>query len=329
MHRTLHVALALVAAYIFFRYLLGFFGPFILGVGLAWLIEPLVRFLVRRGGFKRSLASLVAMLVLSLAGAAFANWGVRALAREASELLAAAPEYIAALQEWLAAYPFIPAEGMLDRAAEWLGGQSIRAVSFVPAALIGLLLVMVSAFFFSRDKDQILGILARHCPDWLAQYVRPVSKRLHEAAAGFLKTEFILMAIVAAICIVTLWFLHNPYAILLGLLIALLDSLPIVGAGLVLWPWAAYLAFSGQASQAAGLIVLYGLVTVVRNIIGPRILGEQIGIHPLAAIMSIFIGIKAFGLTGILAGPALVIAALAMKDLGGSAPKPPQTFEKV
>ena len=312
MHKAMHITVCLLAAFIFFRYLLGFFAPFLAGLAIALLLEPLVRFLCRRGNFKRGLASFVALLLLALFAASLAYWGVSALTREAAELLAVAPVYISNLQEWLADYPFIPADGLLAWASEWISRQSLQAVVCVPGALIALLLILLSAFFFSRDRDMIFALLVKWCPDWLAQYLNPIGTRLYDSAAGFLKTELILIFMVAGICIIAFLILGNPYALMLGLLIALFDSLPIVGSGLVLWPWAGYLAFVGQHSHAAGLLVLYGIITVLRNIVGPRILGSQIGMHPLAAVMAIFMGLKAFGAVGLLAGPALLITAMAM-----------------
>ena len=311
----IHLGVILLAGYIFFRYLLGFFAPFVVGLGLALLMEPLVRFLTQKGGFKRGLASFVALLILVLAAAGIGRWGVMALYQEILEFIEAAPIYITTVQEWLAPYSFLPVAGILERAGEWIGSQSLRMVGHVPGMLIGVLLILVSAFFFSRDKSMIFDFVKKWCPHWLAQYVNPVGERLHRASWGLLKTECILVTMVAIICITVLWMMGQPYVIMLGLAIALLDSLPIVGAGLILWPWAGYLAFNGFSPQAAGLLILYAIITVIRNVIGPRILGDQIDMHPLAAIMAIFMGIKAFGPTGILVGPAMVIVAQAiLKD---------------
>ncbi|MCL2421286.1 MAG: AI-2E family transporter [Defluviitaleaceae bacterium] len=312
--QMIRILAILVVAYIFFKYLMGFFAPFVVGLGIALLLEPFVGLLVRRCRFRRGLASFIGLLILTLVGASLGMWGVSSLTQEAAEFLEAAPDYISALQEWLAAYPFLPVAGLLEWAGEWLSAQSIKAVGHVPGILIWILLILVSAFFFSRDREMIFGFVARWCPDWIGQYAKPVGERLHEAAVGFLKSEFILLSMVAAVSIVGLWMMGSPYAMMLGLAIAVLDSLPVVGAGLVLWPWAGYAFFAGQHSLGAGLLVLYGVVTVIRNVLGPRILGDQIGMHPLAALMAIFVGIKAFGAAGILAGPALVIAAQTMME---------------
>lgn len=289
--------------------------PFITGLVIALLIEPMVRFLTERGRFKRSLASFVLLFILMMAGVSVGRWGALTLYREASEFLDAAPDYLAALQE-------LTGIELLNRAGEWISERSIRAAGHLPRLLIGLLLVLLSAYYFSRDREMIFGLVLKYCPDWLERYGKAVWARLHRAALGFLKSECILFALVAAACIAGLWFLKAPYVIMLGLVIALFDSLPIVGSGLILWPWAGYLALTGNHPQAAGLMVLYGVIAVIRNVLGPRILGDQIDMHPLAAIAAIFLGIKIFGAIGILAGPALVIAVQAIFEERSKCTKP-------
>ena len=315
MHKKLiHAAIALVLVYIFFKYLLDFFMPFILGLGIALLLEPLVRFLIRRGGFKRGLASVVSIVVFTIGAISLGTWGISSLTDEAAGFIEAAPVVISGLQEQLSPYPYYENTfaQLLIWAEGWISSQSIRAVTLVPGLLIGIILVLLSAFFFLRDKEVIFALGAKHCPEWIREYVRPVKERLHKAAVGFLKSELILFSMVAGVSTAGLLILRQPYALMFGLATALLDSMPIVGSGLILWPWAAYMAFTGQYQVMAGLLVLYGIVTVIRNVLGPKILGEQIDLHPLAAIMSIFIGVKAFGPVGILAGPACLIGVKAM-----------------
>lgn len=312
MNKYVKIALALVAAYVFFKYLISFISPFIIGFLIALLLEPLVKMLISRGGFKRSLASFVSLIIFTIAGISISVWGVSSIIREASEFLDAAPGIIESLQSQLASLPYV--EGLLQRLGNWLSEQSIQMVGHIPGMLIAIILILVSAFFFSRDKKAIFDLANKWCPQWLALYAVPIGHRLNKAAVGFLKTEFILSALVAIVCIVVLWLMQNPYAIMLGLAIAILDSLPILGAGIILWPWAGYLALTGSLNQSAWLIVLFGVVTVIRNVLGPKILGEQIDMHPLAALMAIFIGIKAFGVIGVLAGPALLIATRTMID---------------
>ena len=314
MPKALHVGVTLVVAYIFFRYMLSFFTPFISGFVISMILEPVVKFLTKRGGFKRGLASFVSILIFTLSAVSIGKWITSSLYREAAKLLEAAPDYIAALQKLMSNYYFLPETQLLAWAGEWLSTRSIRVVGHVPGMLIGMLLILVSAFFFSRDRSIIFNLVAKWCPNWFEQYAKPVGERLRTASVGFLKSELVLFTMVATVTLIAMWMLGNPYALMMGLIIALFDSLPVVGAGLILWPWAGYLALTGQHPQAVGIMVLYGIITVIRNIIGPRILGDQIGMHPLAAIMSIFIGVKAFGAAGILAGPALVIVAQAMLD---------------
>jgi len=276
--------------------------PFLVGFIISLILNPIVNLLIRRGNFTRSLASFVVVIVFTLSGASLCLWAFNALSREAAEFLEAAPSYIEGLQQQLSTFPYVLP--LLERLGQWLGTQSIQSIRHVPGMIIGLILILLSAFFFLRDREAIFAFVLKHCP-----YVKSIGKRLYEVGWGFLKTEFILFAMVGAVCIVALWILQSPYALMLGFGIALLDSLPILGAGIVLWPWAGYLALVGDFRQAAWLLVLFGVVTVIRNVIGPRILGDQIGMHPLVAIMAIFFGFKFFGAFGILIGPALVIVA--------------------
>jgi len=312
MNKYIKIALALAAAYIFFKYLFSYVAPFIIGFIIALLLEPLVKILIKRGNFKRSLASVVALLIFMLIGLCIGVWGISALSKEITEFLEAAPGGVQAIQRYVESLPYV--SGLLQKLEVWLSEQSFQLVSHAPSLLIGLIIILLSAFFFSRDREVIFALIKKWCPEWLASYAKPIGLRLKKAWIGLLKTEFILVAMVAAVCIVVLWLMGNSYALMMGIAIALLDSLPILGAGIVLWPWAGYLAFTGDLGQAAWLMVLYGIVTVIRNVVGPRILGEQIDMHPLAAIMAIFIGVKAFGAVGVLAGPALLIAVKTVLD---------------
>lgn len=276
--------------------------PFVLGFAIAAIIEPFVNLMILRAGFKRGMAAFVCLVLLSLIGVSIGRWVAVSLYHETKSFIDAAPGYIAAIQEW------IPLQ-MLNRLEEWLSAQSIQVVMMLPEFIINLLLVFISAFFFCKDRHLIFAFIKKWTPSKVKRYFTPVSVRLKEAGLGFLKSELIVISMVAVISIGAMWITRNPYALLLGIVIAIFDALPIIGAGLILWPWAGYLALTGQYSQSAGLMVLYGIITVIQNVIGPRILSKQIDMHPLAAIMAIFAGIKLLGWIGILLGPAIVLIA--------------------
>ncbi len=107
-----------------------------------------------------------------------------------------------------------------------------------------------------------------------------------------------------------LWLLHIPCAGWIALGIAVFDILPIVGTGGILLPWAGIAGFMGDYSLAVGLLILYGVITIVRNILEPRIVGKQIGLHPLAALIAMFAGVSLAGIPGLILFPVLLMVVI-------------------
>ena len=94
-----------------------------------------------------------------------------------------------------------------------------------------------------------------------------------------------------------------PYPVLIGLGIAVFDILPVLGTGGILLPWAAILLIMKNHGLAFGILLLYLVILVVRNMLEPRIVGKQIGLHPLATLAALFLGLKLLGLAGLIIFP--------------------------
>ena len=101
--------------------------------------------------------------------------------------------------------------------------------------------------------------------------------------------------------------INNPYAILIGILIAIIDAFPIVGSGIVLIPWAIIYALRGDFVSAAVLVAAYLLCMLIREILEPKIMGQQTGLRPIYTFISFFIGIQVFGILGVMLGPIGIV----------------------
>ena len=97
-----------------------------------------------------------------------------------------------------------------------------------------------------------------------------------------------------------------PYAVGFALLVAVIDIMPILGTGLVLIPWAIIAAILGNYSMALGVALLYVIMLVVRNIVEPKLVGQQMGLHPLATLVSMFVGLQLFGIFGLFGFPIIL-----------------------
>jgi sporulation integral membrane protein YtvI len=316
-----------VIIFVFFKFLFPYFSPFFFGILIALAMEPLINRLTESLKFKRWMASVLCLLLLIAAVGSLGTWIVTRFVRQTMAFVEAAPLYaemfinlIDEINSWLdnwTDYSFPDMrEAMVSGMANFFGSgvrdQGLRLVSNVPDFFINLILMLVSAFFFMKDKPVLMAAAKKRCPVWLKNHLLIIRRGLLKAAGGYLKAQFILMSIVGILAIGGLLILRNPYALMIGLIMAVLDFLPVVGSGSVLIPWALFHIVTGDMHQAMGLLALYGVITITRQVMEPKVMGEQIGIHPLTSLVSVFIGYKVFGVAGILIGPAIVMVGIAI-----------------
>jgi len=332
--RILFFILITILVYAFFTVLFAFLSPFFFGLLIALLMEPLIRVMVKRMNFRRWVASLLCLLIFLAAVSSLGVWLVSTLATQVASFVESAPTHVedisARLEEanlWLARLEEHLPEGrsmpdiqemMLTAVTslfgEGVGAQGIRAFTGVADFFINTILALVSAYFFMADREKIFNFIKNATPRWFANQMNQTKAGLTRAMGGYFRAQGILMVLVGIISIVGLLILRSPYALFLGLLFAVLDFLPILGPAIVLIPWALISFVMGNIHQAIGLLVIYGVITITRQVLQPKILGDQMGAHPLASLMSIFIGFRIFGLLGFIIGPSLLMIFIAIRE---------------
>ena len=129
---------------------------------------------------------------------------------------------------------------------------------------------------------------------------------------GYLKTQLILMGFVFIVTLIGMLVLHSPHPLLLSILIAIIDALPFFGSGFILWPGAIYFFTRGNTFLAIGYLALYGIIQITRQILQPKILGPQIGLHPLLTLFSMYFGFKCIGVFGLILGPIVAVVLKAL-----------------
>ncbi|HIX16313.1 MAG TPA: AI-2E family transporter [Candidatus Hungatella pullicola] len=139
-----------------------------------------------------------------------------------------------------------------------------------------------------------------------------LGNRLMSVGKAWLKTQGSIMALTAAICTAGFFLMGNPYSIILGVLIGLLDALPIFGTGTVLIPWAVFSAMSGRWATAAGLAAIYVVCYLLREVMEAKVMGDKVGLTPLETLAAMYAGLKLFGFWGFILGP---LGLLIIEDL--------------
>ena len=170
----------------------------------------------------------------------------------------------------------------------------------VPATLIAIIMSILSAYFFTAERDAILAEVKKNVPASVWDRVSGVIYDLKRVVGGYFKAQFKIMGVVYVLLVIGLFILHMDYVLLVAFLIAFLDMLPFFGTGTVLWPWAAIKILSGDYRIAVGLIILYAVTQIVRQVIQPKIVGDTIGMNPLATLIFMYIGYKVSSIGGMI-----------------------------
>ena len=305
--------------------LLHFFMPFVVGWILALLANPLVRFLERRVKLVRRHGSML-IIIAALAIVIGLFYGAGLLVyREMGSFLADAPEIYQsviaeienALQNGrkLAEYfpqnlqpPLLAFSDNLDglfgklvsRAAEPTVQIAGHVAKSIPNLLVNMVIIILSSYLFLADRESIMRWLKEHLPAFVFRYIEYMKRDAKGLIGGYFLAQFRIMCVVALILAAGFLVLGVRYGVLLAFLTAILDFLPIFGTGTVLFPWAVVKLFAGEYAYATGLILLYILTQVVRQIIQPKIVGESMGLPPLKTLFLLYLGFKLRGLTGMI-----------------------------
>ena len=191
----------------------------------------------------------------------------------------------------------------------------------MPMMILRIVLTILSTFFISMDFERIICFIKKLLPEKAAKTIQPIKEKIFYSPKIFLRSYCLIFLMTFAELSIGFLLMKIPYAILIGLLVAVIDIMPVLGTGLVLLPWAAIAAIMSNYPIAIGLIVLYIIMTVVRNTVEPRLVGQQIGLHPLATLTSMFLGMQLFGIIGLFVFP-VVLSLLVQFERDGVLPHP-------
>ncbi|MBP7401835.1 MAG: AI-2E family transporter [Clostridia bacterium] len=180
--------------------------------------------------------------------------------------------------------------------------------SGLPVFFFMVIVVIVSGYYFLTEKRSVREFLHRNIPSesFLMNSVQLIN-RLFSTLFRTIGGYFLLLVITYLLALVSLVAIDMPYAVVLALVAAVLDFLPVLGLSATFIPVALYMAVTGNVVGTVGAVVALVAMTVIRRFIEPTILGSALRMHPMATLFSILVGIALFGLTGFLLGPVLMV----------------------
>ena len=223
------------------------------------------------------------------------------------------------LQQWVAR--------LLDRleqtASEALGSLSSAALRLVTAMVGALPQVMLfcattalALFFTAAAYPRLMAFLRRQLSPRRLETARGIRASLITTIGKWLRAQCVLIVITFCQLLAGLLLIRQPYALLLAVVIAFIDALPVFGTGTVLLPWAVLCCLEGNFPKGIALTALYLVIWLVRSIMEPKLMAQSAGLPPLPALMAMYVGFCAMGVAGMILGPILLLLMKQLHDGG-------------
>ena len=318
-----------------------FFSPFVVGWIIALIAGPLVRFFEEKIKLKRKAGSVfvivviigLVVLILYLVGAKLTEQAV-GIVNGLPEMWAAAQEDFKDIADNLnVIYSKFPKDvqetltNVTGQVRDYIGNllgkigtPTIAAAGNlakqVPSILIGIIMALLSSYFFVAEREQINEWFHRVMPMSVQKRYEMLKRGLVKAVGGYFKAQLKIEVWMYLILLIGLTVLRVDYAFLIALGIAFLDFLPFFGTGTVMVPWAIIKILSADYPMAIGLLIIWGGGQLVRQLIQPKIVGDSVGMEPLPTLILLYIGYKIGGVLGMLVAVPVGLIAYTMYKEG-------------
>ena len=320
--------LAVVLGVMIFSKLALYLLPFILAFTLSAIIDPMIGMFKNKFRIPRKLSSALSILILLSVFSLLAVLAISRFIREMINLSLLLPNYVSEgvqqidslMKKGSEFYLSLPVD--VSKSVEsFFASLSANLMKFVntfikfilnaavsiPQVMIFIIVTVLSTFFLSSDKENISNYFKSKLSDKLIRKITSIKSQLFSALFGYLKAQLILMAVTFSELFTGFIIIHIGQPFILAIIISMIDALPILGTGSVLIPWLLYEFLAGNTRLGISLLILYIIVLIVRQLIEPKILSYQIGVHPLLTLIGMYIGLKLFGILGLMLGPICVL----------------------
>ena len=325
--RIIRIALLIVGVYLLLRLSL-YCIPFIIAFILSSLIEPMINFMEKKIKIPRKIGTVISLLLVFSILGTILGLIISRLVKEIVNVYNQINEIFGSLQYFFDAiiqrvnniYISLPKTivDTIDKyfadassnVREWLAPLVSKITGFtlsLPQVLVFIVVTILASYFMASDKHKINLFLDRQFPVQWMERTREVLNKLFSALFGWLRAQIILMTVTFTDLTIAFLILRIENALLLALLIAVIDALPVFGVGTVLIPWSIIEIIAGNYQRGFSLLLLYIIVLVVRQLIEPKIVGQQIGIHPLLTLFAMYTGLQLMGVAGMIVGPVLMV----------------------
>lgn len=318
-----------------------FFMPFVIGWIISLIASPLVRFLEEKLKIRRKALSAFVIIAVLAVVILIVYYIVVKLARETTSFINELPVLWKRIEAEFAQiganlqgiYVRLPLdvqekitqlsnglEGYFSDFVGEIGTPTFTAVGNfakqLPDIFMAVIMTLLSSYFFVSDKSYLSDCMKKYLPKAIYYRFSLIRSSFRDAVGGYFKAQFKIEIWIYMLLVIGLLILGIDYAFVIALGIAFLDLLPVFGTGTVMIPWAVIEILSGEYKRAVGLLIIWIIGQLVRQVIQPKIMGDSIGIDPIPTLFLLYIGYHVSGVLGMILALPIAIIVINLNEAG-------------
>ena len=292
-----------------------FYMPFLIAFIISLIIEPAIKYLMKKTKMSRRMCSIIIFIIVLSIIIGSVTWGIFALISEAytqiQETIGKMEITKINVSNNVIDIAQNTSKEILLKLSNWLTNfltKLMTIITSMPVVAIYTVITILSLYFICTDRIYILDMMEHHMPKKWVQKIGIHLKEITKSLGGYLKAEAILVIVSFIISLVGLYIfkiigMNVKYPLLFAIGIGFVDALPILGSGSVMVPWAIISAINGDFRLGISIAILWIIMSVIRQLLEPKIVSKKIGIHPIFTLIAMYTGFKIIGVMGMLIGP--------------------------
>lgn len=310
-----------------------FYIPFLIAYVISIIIEPLIKLIYKKTSLSRKTSSIIVLVAIFSILAAITIYGGIKLITETTNLLSGLNTYFEMImnfidnitskinfeeinlsKEVISIFENSTSDFLntLSQQIKNLLNKVLEYITSIPNLFINIIITILATYFISSDKFYILDRMEHHLSKKMVGKLITHTKQITSSLGGYLKAEITLsfitfIIVLTGLNIFYLIGLNVEYPILMAILIGFIDALPILGAGSIMIPWIGMLFLKNNNSLALSILGLYVFIIVVKQLLEPKLVSNNIGIHPIFTLLAMYTSFKIIGVIGLLIGPIILI----------------------
>ncbi len=344
--KVIYFSLILGIIFIVFKYAINIILPFVIAFIVAMIAKPIISFFVNKLRFPRGLASIITVILFYGTVGTLAVLVIVQLILAIKDWIVTLPDYYRTtlapfissqldnLEKWITSLgPDVDSDiisslsTLSDNVVVKLGNiigniatsfvnWTVSTVTSLPSLFINVIITIISTFFMSLDYPKITAFIKLQLSERRADTLVKVKDGLGATLVKYIKSYALIMLMTFAEIFLGLSIVGIKNAAIIAAIIAVFDILPIVGSGMILFPWTVISLIQGNYKNALGIGIIWIVVIIVRYIMEPKIVGDEVGLHPVLIFMGMIVGTYFFGGFGLLGLPVALALIKKLHDQG-------------